>query len=93
MVSLDDLSLKFKLTYITGVLFHLMRELMRVADSPSPKAVLTQLIFSTFLAFVAKAIKIRALARTTFNWMSNILYNRKPMKYIEPNETRWTNVG
>jgi hypothetical protein len=80
------------MTYIAGVLFHLMSELMRVADSSAPEAILTQLILATLLALVAEAVEVRALACATRHRMSNVLHDGEAVEDVEPYEAGRTDV-
>ena len=79
-------------TYITSVFLHLMCELMRIADSAAPKAVLTQLILATLLTLVSESVKVRALTHTARDRMLHILHDGEPVKYVQPDEAGGPNV-
>lgn len=78
---------------VAGVLFHLMRQLVRASCAAAPKAVLAQLILATLLAFVAEAVEVGALTDHTGDRMHDALNDGEPMKRVEPNETGRSAVG
>ena len=64
-----------------------MGELMRVADSAAPKAVLTQLVLATLLTLVAESVKVRPLTHAARDRVLHILNDCEPVKYVQPDET------
>jgi hypothetical protein len=66
---------------------------MRMADSPAPEAILTQLILAALLTLVAEAVEVRALACTARHRMSDALHDDEPMEDVEPDEARRAHVG
>ena len=59
---------------------------MRVADTATPEAVLTQLILAALLTLVAKAGEVTAITATACNRMMHGLHDGEAMEDVEPDE-------